>query len=161
MQRRDPSLHTTACLRLTVSVADVAIDVTAPDACWPVSNWTTAINLEQLAEPVTDRASMPRSERSSSLNASESGGRGTAAMLSFSSFSIRDILSGRVTRGGGVRAVWDSCASDSGFKDPALTHRVERHSKRHSPLSPDAFSDETAGGETAEREGEFKTFLSE
>lgn len=83
-------------------------------------------------------------------------------MLSFSSFTIRDILTGRVTRGGGVRAAWDTCATGgSGIKGLGLAHQGgERHSaglsatEGDNPLSPDPFSDETAGEETAEREDE-------
>lgn len=85
-------------------------------------------------------------------------------MLSFSSFSIRDILTGRVTRGGGVRAARDTCATGgSGIKGLGSAHQGgERHSaglsasEGNNPPSPDPFGDETAGEETAEREGELK-----
>lgn len=162
VQRRYPSLHKTHnSLKLAVYVADAATDLTAPDTGWPVSDWITAINPEQLTKLVTVRAEDPLSGRSSSLDASGSGARGSATMLSFSSFSIRDILSGRVTRGGGARAAWGTCAADSGFRGPGLTHRGERHSaglsvsEAHTPLSPDAFSGETVEEQTAKREGEF------
>lgn len=86
-------------------------------------------------------------------------------MLSFSSFSIRDILSGRVTRGAGMRTAWGTCASESGFKGPGLTHQGKRHSvglsvsEGHSPLSSDAYG-ETIEEETAKHESEFKAFWS-
>lgn len=152
------------------SVADVAADLTAPDAACMANIRLDQVRRYQsgaITESLTDRPEDPRSPRSASLNASESGGGGTAAMLSFSSFSIRDILTGRVTRGGGVRAALDTCATGGGgggsIKGAGLGHQGgEAHSAGHSvsegssPLSPDPCSDETASEGRAEREGELK-----
>lgn len=85
-------------------------------------------------------------------------------MLSFSSFSIRDILTGRVTRGGGVRAAWDTCATGgSGIKGPGLARQGGEGdpaglsaSEGNDPLSPDPSSDEPTVEERPEPEGELK-----
>lgn len=92
-------------------------------------------------------------------------------MLSFSSFSIRDILTGRVAPGGVVGAAWDTCSTNRGFKGPGLMRQgeprrvdAERHcaglsaSEGHNPPSPDPLGGQTAGEAAADREGELKAF---
>lgn len=94
-------------------------------------------------------------------------------MLSFSSFSIKDILTGRVTRemrteelcARNTRAAQNTCTTNRGLKGPGLTRKDddEKHidSERHfvdlslseGNFSSDSYGEETAGEETAATEG--------